>query len=96
MLVRKIVKTALFCGLGVIIGKVVSEQKQKADLKKILSADYLDDRTKVELMQDLNGIKISHQVKMKEKAQRKLIAVKNQSLKLAKNLANNAIQKIDK
>lgn len=96
MLVRKIIKTVIFCGLGIIIGKTVSEQKQKADLKKILSADYLDDRTKVELMQDLNGIKVSHQVKMKEKAQRKLITVKNKSLNLAKNLADNAIQKIVK
>ena len=60
MLVRKIVKAAFYCGIGLVVGKTISSQKHKNDVKKILSANYMDDRTKVELMQDLNGIKVDH------------------------------------
>ncbi|MCT0193161.1 hypothetical protein EFM06_02800 [Lactobacillus helveticus] len=59
MLVRKIVKSTLFCSLRIIVGKTISEQKHKNTIKKILSADYMDDHTKVKLMQDLNNIKVN-------------------------------------
>lgn len=60
MLVGRIVKAAFFCGVGLVVGKTISSQKHKNDVKKILSADYMDDHIKVGLMQDLNGIKIDH------------------------------------
>lgn len=60
MLVGRIVKAAFFCGVGLVVGKTISSQKYKNDVKKILSDDYMDDHTKIELMQDLNGIKVDH------------------------------------
>lgn len=66
MLVRKIVKSTLFCSLGIIVGKTISEQKHKNTIKKILSADYMDDHTKVKLMQDLNNIKVNEKKRSKQ------------------------------
>lgn len=60
MLVGRIVKAAFFCGVGLVVGKTISSQKHKNDVKKILSADYMADHTKIELMQELNGIKVDH------------------------------------
>lgn len=60
MSVRRIVKAAFFCGVGLVAVKTISSQKHKNDVKKILSDDYMDDHTKIELMQDLNGIKVDH------------------------------------
>lgn len=40
MLVRKIVKAAFYCGIGLVVGKTISSQKHKNDVKKILSANY--------------------------------------------------------
>ena len=54
MLVKKIIKSTVFCGIGILVGKTVSEQKHKNTVKKILSADYMDDHTKIKLLQDLN------------------------------------------
>lgn len=84
MLVRKIVKAAFYCGIGLVVGKTISSQKHKNDVKKILSANYMDDRTKVELMQDLNGIKVDHK---KIQLDKNLNTVKNKSVILAKKVA---------
>lgn len=35
MLVKKIVKYTLFCSLGIIVGKTISEQKHKNTIKKM-------------------------------------------------------------
>lgn len=96
MLVRRIVKTTFFCSLGLIIGKTVSDQKHKNDIKKILSANYMDDHTKVVLMQDLNGIKVDHKTQLKElklsNMKDKLSVAKNKSLLLAKDVANKLVK----
>ena len=94
MLVRRVVKTTLLCGLSLIVGKAISEQKHQNDVKKILSANYMDDHTKVELMQDLNGIKVDHRVE--EKLQSKITTAKEKSLILAKNVADHFVHKIIK
>ena len=60
MLVKKIIKSTVFCGIGILVGKTVSEQKHKNTVKKILSADYMDDHTKIKLLQDLNDIKVNN------------------------------------
>lgn len=86
MLVRRIVKAAFFCGVGLVVGKTISSQKHKNDVKKILSADYMDDHTKVELMQDLNGIKIDHK-KIKNST-----TAKNKSVILAKKVASKLVK----
>ncbi|EEJ71988.1 hypothetical protein [Lactobacillus ultunensis] len=96
MLVRRIIKTTFFCGLGLVIGKTISEQKHKNDIKKILSANYMDDHTKVELMQDLNGIEIDHKRQLKEinlnKVKDNLNVAKNKSLLVAKNVAKKLVK----
>lgn len=96
MLIRRIVKTTLFCSLGLIIGKAISDRKHKNDVKKILSANYMDDHTKVELMQDLNGIKVDHKVQLKEieknKIKDNLNVVKNKSLSLAKTVTKKLVK----
>lgn len=86
ILVRRIVKAAFFCGVGLVVGKTISSQKHKNDVKKILSADYMDDHTKVELMQDLNGIKIDHK-KIKNST-----TAKNKSVILAKKVASKLVK----
>lgn len=100
MLVRRVVKTTLLCGLSLIVGKAISEQKHQNNVKKILSANYMDDHTKVELMQDLNGIKVDHRVEAKksnkEKLQSKITNAKEKSLILAKNAAGHFVRKIIK
>lgn len=89
MLVRRIVKAAFFCGVGLVVGKTISSQKHKNDVKKILSADYMDDHTKVELMQDLNGIKIDHK---KIQLNKNLTTAKNKSVILAKKVASKLVK----
>ena len=89
MLVRRIVKAAFFCGVGLVVGKTISSQKHKNDMKKILSADYMDDHTKVELMQDLNGIKVDHK---KIQLNKNLTTAKNKSVILAKKVASKLVK----
>lgn len=89
MLVRRIVKAAFFCGAGLVVGKTISSQKHKNDVKKILSADYMDDHTKVELMQDLNGIKVDHK---KIQLNKNLTTAKNKSVILAKKVASKLVK----
>lgn len=89
MLVRRIVKAAFFCGVGLVVGKTISSQKHKNDVKKILSADYMDDHTKVELMQDLNGIKVDHK---KIQLNKNLTTAKNKSVILAKKVASKLVK----
>ena len=92
MLVRRIVKAAFFCGVGLVVGKTISSQKHKNDVKKILSADYMDDHTKVELMQDLNGIKVDHKKDKKIQLNKNLTTVKNKSVILAKKVASKLVK----
>lgn len=92
MLVRRIVKAAFFCGVGLVVGKTISSQKHKNDVKKILSADYMDDHTKVELMQDLNGIKIDHKKDKKIQLNKNLTTAKNKSVILAKKVASKLVK----
>lgn len=80
MLVRKIVKAAFYCGIGLVVGKTISSQKHKNDVKKVLSANYMDDHTKVELMQDLNGIKVDHKKDKKIQLDKNLNTVKKNLL----------------
>ena len=47
----------------------------------------MDDRTKVELMQDLNGIKVDHKKDKKIQLDKNLNTVKNKSVILAKKVA---------
>lgn len=93
MLVRKIVKSTLFCGLGIIVGKTISEQKHKNTIKKILSADYMDDHTKVKLMQDLNKIKVNEKKRSKQvnthQLKRNLKMITTQSASLVKKISKN-------
>ncbi|MCO0806425.1 hypothetical protein NGA74_00315 [Lactobacillus helveticus] len=93
MLVRKIVKSTLFCGLGIIVGKTISEQKHKNTIKKILSADYMDDHTKVKLMQDLNNIKVNEKKRSKQvnthQLKRNLKMITTQSASLVKKISKN-------
>lgn len=88
MLVKKIVKYTLFCSLGIIVGKTISEQKHKNTIKKILSADYMDDHTKVKLMQDLNNIKVNEKKRSKQvnthQLKRNLKMITTQSASLVK------------
>lgn len=90
MLVKRILKTTLVCGLGIIVGKSITEEKHKNDVKKILSADYMDDHTKVELMQDLNNIKINKKAEFKElnvkRLKRNIKQLTTKSTDLAKQL----------
>ena len=92
MLVRRIVKAAFFCGVGLVVGKTISSQKHKNDMKKILSADYMDDHTKVELMQDLNGIKVDHKKDKKIQLNKNLTTAKNKSVILAKKVAPKLVK----
>lgn len=92
MLVRRIVKAAFFCGVGLVVGKTISSQKHKNDMKKILSADYMDDHTKVELMQDLNGIKVDHKKDKKIQLNKNLTIAKNKSVILAKKVASKLVK----
>lgn len=93
MLVKKIIKSTVFCGIGILVGKTVSEQKHKNTVKKILSADYMDDHTKIKLLQDLNDIKVNKRLPStqiatdKLKKNRKMITTQSASLvkKLNKN-----------
>lgn len=87
MLVRRIVKAAFFCGVGLVVSKTISSQKHKNDVKKILSADYMDDHTKVELMQDLNGIKVNRSKNKMVQLNKNLSTAKNKSVILAKKVA---------
>lgn len=93
MLVRKIVKSTLFCSLGIIVGKTISEQKHKNTIKKILSADYMDDHTKVKLMQDLNNIKVNEKKRSKQvnthQLKRNLKMITAQSASLVKKISKN-------
>ncbi|ADX70133.1 hypothetical protein [Lactobacillus helveticus] len=93
MLVRKIVKSTLFCSLGIIVGKTISEQKHKNTIKKILSADYMDDHTKVKLMQDLNNIKVNEKKRSKQvnthQLKRNLKMITTQSASLVKKISKN-------
>lgn len=93
MLVRKIVKSTLFCSLGIIVGKTISEQKHKNTIKKILSADYMDDHTKVKLMQDLNKIKVNEKKRSKQvnthQLKRNLKMITTQSASLVKKISKN-------
>ena len=92
MSVRRIVKAAFFCGVGLVVGKTFSSQKHKNDVNKILSADYMDDHTKVELMQDLNGIKINHKKDKKIQLNKNLTTAKNKSVILAKKVASKLVK----
>lgn len=92
MLVRRIVKATFFCGVGLVVGKTISSQKHKNDVKKILSADYMDDHTKVELMQDLNGIKVDHKKDKKIQLNKNLTTTKNKSVILAKKVASKLVK----
>ncbi|WP_224430359.1 hypothetical protein [Lactobacillus amylovorus] len=47
----------------------------------------MDDHTKVELMQDLNGIKVDHKKDKKIQLDKNLNTVKNKSVILAKKVA---------
>ena len=87
MLVRKIVKAAFYCGIGLVVGKTISSQKHKNDVKKVLSANYMDDHTKEKVMQDLNGIKVDHKKDKKIQLDKNLNTVKNKSVILAKKVA---------
>lgn len=93
MLVRKIVKSTLFCSLGIIVGKTISEQKHKNTIKKILSADYMDDHNKVKLMQDLNNIKVNEKKRSKQvnthQLKRNLKMITTQSASLVKKISKN-------
>lgn len=80
-------KAAFFCGVGLVVGKTISSQKHKNDVKKILSADYMDDHTKVELMQDLNGIKVDRSKNKMVQLNKNLSTAKNKSVILAKKVA---------
>lgn len=88
MLIRRIVKATFFCGVGLVVGKTISSQKHKNDVKKILSADYMDDHTKVELMQDLNGIKVDRNKDKMVQLNKNLNTVKNKSAILVKKVVN--------
>ena len=92
MLVRRIVKAAFFCGVGLVVGKTISSQKHKNDVKKILSADYMDDHTKIELMQDLNGIKVDHKKDKKIQLNKNLTTAKNEYVILAKKVAPKLVK----
>lgn len=92
MLVRRIVKATFFCGVGLVVVKTISSPKHKNDVKKILSADYMDDHTKVELMQDLNGIKVDHKKDKKIQLNKNLTTAKNKSVILAKKVASKLVK----
>ncbi|WP_227743717.1 hypothetical protein [Lactobacillus helveticus] len=60
----------------------------KNTIKKILSADYMDDHTKVKLMQDLNNIKVNEKKRSKQvnthQLKRNLKMITTQSASLVK------------
>lgn len=89
MLVKKIIKSTVFCGIGILVGKTVSEQKHKNTVKKILSADYMDDHTKIKLLQDLNKRLPSTQIAT-DKLKKNIKMITTQSASLVKKLNKNS------